>query len=110
MPEVQPQNHAMVRPSGIMQSHVSINPNKNPHKGTLTPKPRLGRPRQLILEDGRQLLRWVRNGRTKSASAPREEWQQSTNVPLSRRLINNRLVQAEHYERCPWRKPLLAGS
>ena len=63
-------NHAMARPSGIMQSQVSINPNRNPQKGTLTPKPRLGRPRQSTLEDGRQLLRWVLNGRTKSASAP----------------------------------------
>ena len=64
-------NHAMGRPSGIMQSQVSINPNSNLQMGTLTPIPRLGRPRQSTLEDGRQLLRWVRNGRTKSTSAPR---------------------------------------
>ena len=102
--------HAMARPNGIMQSQVSINPNRNSQKMTLTPRPCLGWPRQSTLEDSRQLLRWIRNGRTKSASAHREEWQQPTNVPLSRRLINNRLVQAEHYERCPWRKPLPAGS
>ena len=83
-------NHAMARPSGNMQSQVSINPNRNLQMGTLTLKPRLGRPRQSTLKDDRQLLRWVRNGRTKSTSAPREEWQQPTNVPLSRRLINNR--------------------
>ena len=62
-------NHVMARPSGIMQSQVSINPNRNLQKGTLTPKPRLGRPRQSTLEDGRQLLQSVRNGRTTSASA-----------------------------------------
>ena len=84
--------------AGNMQIQVSINPNRNLQKGTLTQKPRLGRPWQSTLEDGRL------DGRTKSASAPREEWQQPTNVPLFRRLINNRLVQAEHYERCPWSK------
>ena len=50
----------MAHPSGIMQNQVSINPNRNPQKGTLTPKPRLGRPRQATLEDGRQLLRWAK--------------------------------------------------
>ena len=90
--EVQPQNHTKARPSGIMQIPVSINPNKNPHKGTLTSKPCLGRPRQSTLADVRQLLRCVHNGRTKSTSAPREEWQQPTNVLSSRWLINNRLV------------------
>ena len=54
---------------------------------------------------GRQLLRLVCNGRTKSESSARGECQQSTNVLLSRRLISNRLVQTRHYERRPRRKP-----
>ena len=83
----------------------------NPQKGTLTPKHRLGRPRQSTLHDGRQLLYGVSAMAEQSPQLPhREEWQQPTKVPLSRWLINNRLVQAEHYERCPWRKPLSAGS
>ena len=63
-------NDDMARPSGIMQSQVSINPSRNPQKGRLTPKHRLGRPRQPTLQDDRQLLQWVCNGRTKSATAP----------------------------------------
>ena len=65
-------------------------PTRIPRRGhLLTSKPRLGRPQQSTLEDGRQLLRLVRNGQTKSTSAPREKWHQPTNVPLSQWLINN---------------------
>ena len=83
----------MARPSGIMQGEVSTIINRNVQKGT--PKHRLGQLRQTTLQDGRQLLQWVRNGHTNPQVPPvppKEERQQLTNVPLSQRLINNRLV------------------
>ena len=90
-------NDAMARPSRIMKSHVSMTPNMNLQKGILTPKHRLGQPRGSTLQDRRQLLRCVHNCRTKPATAPQRRMAADTNVPLSRRLINNRLVQSEHY-------------
>ena len=90
-------------------------PKQESKKGTLTSKHRLGRPPQSTLQDGRQLLRWVRNGHNvcKCPPPPRVECQQHTNVPLiptaDQEPIGSRL-QAEHYEGRPWRKPLSAGS
>ena len=108
VPEVQPQKGAIARPIGIMQIGVHIIPNRNAQKGTLAQKYRIGRPRHPTLQDGRQLLQLVCNGRTKSASAPRGEWQQLKKCTLAYSwLIKIRLVQARNSARCSRRFLLL---
>lgn len=98
---------AIARQLGITQGEVSKILKRNAQRGTPTPIPRPGRPRKTTRRDDRQLMRLVRNGRTKSANVLRAEWQQLTNVPVSRRLVNQRLVRAGYRARRPVRKPML---
>ena len=83
---------------------VSINPNKNPQKGILTLKPRLGRLRQSTLEDGPSAAptvgpQWPNKvqkcPQRRMAAATKFDKRTLMALSISRRLINNRLVQAE---------------
>ncbi len=98
---------AIGRQYGITQGQVSKILKRNAQRGVPSPIPRPGRPRRTTRRDDRQLHRLVRNGRTKSANQLRAGWQQLTNVPVSRRLVNQRLVQAGYRARRPLRKPRL---
>lgn len=98
---------AIARVFNISQGEVSKILRRRAETGVPTPRPRPGRPLKTTRRDDRLLIRLCRGGRTKSASALRTEWQNAINVPISRELVNKRLIKAGYRARRPLWKPLL---
>ena len=92
---------------GIAQGTVSKVLKRNRETGVPTPRARPGRPRKTTEREDRYLLRLCRNGRTKSANTLRAEWLRFTNTPVSRMLVNLRLIRAGYFARRPLKKLLL---
>jgi len=79
----------------------------NRETGVPTPRARTGRPRKTTEKEDRYQLRLCRNGRTKSANTLRTEWLRFTNIPVSRMLVNLRLIRVGYFARIPLKKLLL---
>ena len=93
---------------GIAQGRAPKVPKRNRETGVPTPRARPGRPRKTTEGEDRYLLCLCRNGRTKSANTVRAEWLRFTNTPVSRMLVNMRLIRAGYFARIhPPKKPLL---
>jgi len=92
---------------GIAQGTVSKVLKRNRETGVPTPRARPGRPRKTTEREDRSLSATCRNGRTKSANTLRAEWLRFTNTPVSRMLVNLRLIRAGYFARRPLKKPLL---
>lgn len=92
---------------GISQGTVSKIMKRNRDTGRPTPRQRSGRPRKTTAREDRSLLRLCRNDRMKPASRLRMEWVRHRNVPVTRKLVNNRLFKAGLPARRPLRKPNL---
>ena len=69
--------------------------------------PRPGRPRKTAEREDRYQLRLCRNRRTKTENTLRAEWLRFTNTPVSRMLVNLRLIRAGYFGRRSLKKPLL---
>lgn len=98
---------AIARHYNITQGAVSKILKKNVLTGVPTPRPRPGRPLKTTGRQDRLLLRMCVGGRTRTTSSLRMEWQNAIGVPVSRTLVNGRLIQAGYRARRPLRKPLL---
>lgn len=66
-----------------------------------------GCPRKTTAREDRILYGLCRNRRTSSARTLRDQWQQITNVRVSRATVNNRLLRRGLRSRRPAKKPLL---
>ena len=97
----------IARQYGISQGAVSKVLKRHAETGVPTSRPRPGRPKKTTARQDRLLTRMCTQGRTKSSNALKTEWQNATNVPVSRELVNKRLVSAGYYARRPLSKPLL---
>lgn len=91
----------------ITQGAVSKILKRHRETGLTTPRPRSGRPKKTTERHDRYLLRLCRNGRTRPSSQLRADWMRFTNVPVTTRLVNYRLLNAGYLARRPVRKPLL---
>ena len=91
----------------ITQGEVSKILKWNAVMSVPTPRPRPGRPIKATRRRDRLLVRLCCAGGTKTTSTRRTEWQNATCVPVSRKLVNNRLIKAGYQARRPIRKPLL---
>ena len=91
----------------ITQGSVSKILKRHRETGLTTPRPRSGRPKKTTARHDRYLLRLCRNSRTKPSSQLRADWIRFTNVPVTTRLVNYRLLNAGYLARRPVRKPLL---
>lgn len=91
----------------ITQGEVSKILTRNAVTGVPTPRPRPGRPIKTTRRQDRLLIRLCTGGRSKPTRALRTEWQNATGIPVSRTLVNSRLVRAGYRARRPLRKPLL---
>ena len=91
---------------GIARGIVSKVFKGNRETGVPIPRARPGRPRKTTERED-SYLRLYRNGRTKSANTLRAEWLRFTNTPVSRMLVNLRLIRAGYFARRPLKKPLL---
>lgn len=98
---------AIARVYHITQGEVSKILKRHAESGTPTPRPRPGRPRKTTRRQDRLLIRSCLQGRTKTTSSLRTEWQNAIGVPVSRELVNKRLLRAGYRARRPLRKPLL---
>ena len=99
---------AIARQYNITQGEVSKILKRNAETGVLTPRPCHGRPFKTTRREDRQLIRLVRNGRTKTASTLKTEWQNAIKKRVSRTLVNTRLIRAGYPARRPLWKPLLS--
>lgn len=97
----------IARHFNISQGEVSKILKRNAITGMPTQRPRPGRPFKTTRREDRLLIRLSRDGRTKTASTLKTEWQNAINVPVSRTLVNSRLVKAGLRSRRPLWKPLL---
>ena len=79
---------------GLAEGKVSKVLKRNREMDVPTPRARPGRTRKTTDREDRYLLRLCRNGRTKSANTLRSEWLRFTNTPVSRMLVNLRLIRA----------------
>lgn len=91
----------------ITQGAVSKILKRNAENGIPTPRPRPGRPLKTTRRQDRLLVRMCLAGRMKSANTLRREWQNATNLAVSRAVVNRRLVKAGYRARRMIRKPLL---
>ena len=91
----------------ITQGEVSKILKRNAVTGVPTPRARPGRPIKTTRRQDRLLVRLCTAGRYKPTSALRTEWQNAIGVPVSRTLVNGRLIRAGLRSRRPLRKPLL---
>jgi len=92
---------------GIAQGTVSKMLKRICETGVPTLRARPGRPRTTTEREDRYLLRLCRNGRTKSANSLRAEWLWFINIPISRMLVNLRLIRAGYFARRPLKRLLL---
>lgn len=95
----------IARDLGISQGTVSKVLKRNRDFGTPLPRPRPGRPRKTTVRADRQLIRLCRNGRRKSANMLRAEWLPFLVAPVSRELVNKRLIKAGYFARRTIKKP-----
>jgi len=92
---------------GIAQGTVSNALKGNRETGVPTHRARPGRTRKTTEKEDRYLLRLCRYGHAKSANTLRAEWLRFTNTPVSRMLVNLRLIRADYFARRPLKKPFL---
>ena len=98
----------IARQYSITQGAVSKILKRHAITGVPTPRPRPGRPLKTTRRQDRYLIRMCAAGRTKTTNTLRAEWQNATNVPVSRTLVNGRLLRAGYHARRPLRKPRLS--
>jgi len=98
---------AIAQALGIAQGTISKMHKRNRETGVPTPRARPGRPHTTTEREDLYLLRLCRNGRTKSANTLRSEWLRFTNTPVSRMLVNLRLIRADYFVRRHLKKHLL---
>lgn len=98
---------AIARQYNISQGTVSKILKRKNETGEPTARPRPGRPLKTTRRQDRLLVRLCYGGRTKPTRVLRTEWQNAIGVPVSRTLVNSRLVRAGYRARRPLRKPLL---
>jgi len=72
---------------------------RNRETGIPTLRARAELPRKTTEREDRYLLHLGRNGRTKSANTLRAQWLRFTNTPVSRMLVNLRLIRPCYFAR-----------
>lgn len=97
----------IARHFNISQGQVSKILKRQAEMGVPTPRPRPGRHRKTTRRQDRLLTRLCIQGRRKTASMLRTEWQNAINIPVSVELVKKRLIAADYKARRPLRKPLL---
>ncbi len=98
---------AIARQYNISQGEVSKILKRNVETGVSTPRPSPERPITTTKRQDRLLVRMCTGGRTRTTSSLRTEWQNAINVPISRTLVNSRLIKVGLRTRRPLMKPKL---